>query len=165
MTIKIDMKLENILQTIADWCKKKGKSKMITKLNGDYYLERFYVLFPLSWEKYTPFNIYLHKFYSSDEGDLHDHPWNNISLVLSGRYWEETESDNSLFTAQYHLRVPGDIVFRKATDKHKISIVNHSAPVWTLFLMGRRFREWGFYPNGKWMDWRTYLRKAQEEEI
>lgn len=164
---RIDMQLENILQRIADWFKKRGKSKMITKLNGDYYLERFYVLFPLSWEKYIPFNVYLHRFYSSDEGDLHDHPWHNASLVLTGAYFEQTPLPpewEDIIHSSYSMRRAGDVIFRKATDRHKIELINDK-PVWTLFFMGRRFREWGFYKDGKWIEWRTYLRKAQKEQI
>jgi hypothetical protein len=36
------------------------------------------------------FNIYIHKIYVKDN-DLHDHPWNYFSLILSGSYIEKTK--------------------------------------------------------------------------
>ena len=38
-----------------------------------------------------PFNIFLHKILKSDLGDLHDHYWPYITVVLKGGYWETTE--------------------------------------------------------------------------
>ena len=39
------------------------------------------------------FTVKLHRFLRSDPArDLHDHPWDFVSIILWGGYYEETES-------------------------------------------------------------------------
>lgn len=40
--------------------------------------------------KFKHFHLYLYKFHRSDSDDLHDHPWDFISIVLWHGYIEET---------------------------------------------------------------------------
>ena len=61
---------------------------IIDRLDKKPYLERYYLF--LRDRKNFPFNIFLHKFLKSDSEDLHDHPWNFISIILWGGYWEYT---------------------------------------------------------------------------
>ena len=91
------------------------------------FMIRYYLLFRRR-PKWCPFNILLHKILKSDLGDLHDHYWSYITIILKGGYWESTE--NGTF-----WRGAGYIGFRKATDRHSLRIPE-GKPAWTLLLAG-----------------------------
>ena len=91
------------------------------------FMVRYYLLFRKR-PKWFPFNILLHKILKSDLGDLHDHYWSYITIILKGGYWESTE--NGTF-----WRGPGYIGFRKASDRHSLKIPK-GKPAWTLLLAG-----------------------------
>ena len=91
------------------------------------FMVRYYLLFRRR-PKWFPFNILIHKILKSDLGDLHDHYWSYITIILKGGYWETNE--NGTF-----WRGPGYIGFRKATDRHSLKIPE-GKPAWTLLLAG-----------------------------
>ena len=91
------------------------------------FMVRYYLLFRKR-PKWFPFNIFLHKILKSDLGDLHDHYWSYITIILKGGYWETNE--NGTF-----WRGPGYIGFRKASDRHSLKIPKDK-PAWTLLLAG-----------------------------
>ena len=53
------------------------------------FMIRYYVLFRKR-PKWFPFNILVHKILKEDRGDLHDHYWSYITIILKGGYWETT---------------------------------------------------------------------------
>ena len=64
-----------------------GRYRLINdRIDKKPYLERYH-LFLIDRQSF-PFNIFLHKFLKSDPDDLHDHPWDFISIILWGGYWE-----------------------------------------------------------------------------
>ena len=91
------------------------------------FMIRYYLLFRKR-PKWFPFNILLHKILKSDLGDLHDHYWPYVTIILKGGYWETNE--NGTF-----WRGPGYIGFRKASDRHSLKIPD-GKPAWTLLLAG-----------------------------
>ena len=91
------------------------------------FMIRYYLLFRKR-PKWYPFNILLHKILKSDLGDLHDHYWPYITIILKGGYWETNE--NGTF-----WRGPGYIGFRKASNRHSLKIPD-GKPAWTLLLAG-----------------------------
>ena len=91
------------------------------------FMIRYYLLFRKR-PKWSPFNILLHKILKSDLGDLHDHYWPYITIILKGGYWETNE--NGTF-----WRGPGYIGFRKASDRHSLKIPDGKS-AWTLLLAG-----------------------------
>ena len=91
------------------------------------FMIRYYLLFRKR-PKWFPYNILLHKILKSDLGDLHDHYWSYITIILKGGYWETNE--NGTF-----WRGPGYIGFRKASDRHSLKIPK-GKPAWTLLLAG-----------------------------
>lgn len=104
------------------------------------YLERWWVIARNRW----PINVYLHLLHRSDDDRaLHDHPWANVSIVLSGRYREHTP-------AGVFLREAGDVVRRPAEALHRLELVD-GAPCRTLFLTGRVSRVWGFLCPKGWI--------------
>ena len=110
---------------------------------GGNYLLRWYVI---PRNKY--FNIYLHRFERSDDDRaLHDHPWFSVSILLSGCYMEH-------FKYVSKLRKAGNVFWRSADTAHRIELVN--GPVWTIFITGRKVREWGFYCPQGWRHWKEF---------
>jgi hypothetical protein len=116
----------------------------------------------------TPwFGIYLHRFDGPDpRSTLHDHPWSFTSLVLRGGYIEadcysgsRTKPvgddwglpEESLVVHGGWTRLEARAVNRKrAGDCHTI-VKLLRIPTWTLMLVGRRTREWGYVdPDGTW---------------
>ena len=93
-------------------------------------------------------NAFLHNFNRSDDDRaLHDHPWWNVSILLSGSYREHGPNGSS------KLRRPGNIVVRGAMSAHRVELLRDAEgrelPVWTIFLTGPKTRDWGFLcPKG-----------------
>jgi hypothetical protein len=125
------------------------------------YLRRWWLLPRNRWV-----GAYLHEFKRSDDDRaLHDHPWDNCSIVVTGSYIEEMPDLAQLrtpFTRIYDLprirvrRDPGAIVFRRATDSHRIELINEQ-PVRTIFLTSRITRGWGFHCAQGWIPWQEFV--------
>ena len=55
-----------------------------------------------------------------------------------------------------HVWRAGDVVMRyNAARPHRIELIDHR-PTTTLFLTGRKRREWGFYCRQGWRHWRNF---------
>ena len=91
------------------------------------FVIRYYLLFRRR-PKWFPFNILIHKLLKSDFGDLHDHYWTYITVILKGGYWEKSENGTS-------WRKPGYIGFRRYNQRHSIKIPECKC-AWTLLLVG-----------------------------
>jgi hypothetical protein len=94
------------------------------------------------WHKWLDFNVCVHKWLHEDPEGLHDHPWWNVTIVLKGTLYEDRKD------AVGRMLQPGNVVFRKATDAHRVMPVTKVA--WTLFVTGPERREWGYWLHGKW---------------
>ncbi len=125
---------------------------ILHKPDGTIYLRRWWII-P---KNRLGFNVYLHHFLSSDEDRaLHDHPWWNISILLSGSYlehiannindWVNHKSRKEIVKKRYPL-IP---IYRNEKSIHKIELINNK-PIWTLFITGPVIREWGFYCPTFW---------------
>lgn len=116
----------------------------------DPYLRRWWVIPRNRW-----FNIYLHHFCRSDDDRaLHDHPWVNLSILLSGSYLEHTPS--GIFLRQpWRPWAIWRLPMRRATAAHRVELIN-SRQVWTLFLTGPKIREWGFHCPQGWRHWTDF---------
>ena len=115
------------------------------------YLRRWWII-----PRNRFFNIYLHNILHDDEDRaLHDHPWHNVSIVLSGGYIEVTPRGS-------FCRDQGSITFRRATTAHRLVLRKthpqaQSKPAWTLFIAGPVIREWGFHCRKGWVHWRDFV--------
>lgn len=129
---------------------KNGRKKIIpNRESTGPYLTRYYLLFK-NRPKWFPFNVFLHNFHSSDPDQLHDHPWPYFTLILKGGYWEYTPEGK-------FWRGPGHFRFCTPESLHRIEI-DETVDVWTLFMPGKRSREWGFIDeDGQWIQWEEYL--------
>lgn len=104
-------------------------------------------------------NTYFHIQVASDpERPLHDHPWDNMSVILSGGYDEIHDPEPALtFHNSIHPRPPyltrhlraGMAVFRKAEEAHRLILPPCYHYTMTIFSTGPRLRDWGFwFPTG-----------------
>ena len=92
-----------------------------------------YYLFLRRRPKWFPFNIFVHKLLKSDLGDLHDHYWTYITVILKGGYWETTKKG-------VFWRKPGYIGFRKYNYLHSIKLPENKY-AWTLLFVGPKRKE------------------------
>lgn len=135
---------------------------ILNKPDGSVYLRRWWVI-P---RNRFGFNVYLHHFLSSDEDRaLHDHPWWNISVLLSGSYlehmpdnvdeWIQNKSRKEIVKKRYPF-IP---IYRNEKSIHKIELIDNK-PIWTLFITGPVVREWGFYCPSFWRHHNDFLDKT-----
>lgn len=133
------------------------------------------------------YKVYLHHFVGDDSTlDYHDHPKRFVSIGLWGSYVERIpvsdtttlESDlkrlnelatvwgfeGAAFTAK-NFDVWEETVYRApwvrtfpAEWKHRIRTPSGSC--WTLVIVGRSTRDWGFWHRGQFVAWKTYIRSG-----
>jgi hypothetical protein len=160
-----------MLKNIFEILTKPFKPFLIYRDNPNIpYLKRYFIL-----PNNRYFNIYLHKFYLSDyEDELHDHPWANMSILLSGYYYEHIPKDydkwiiNESREEQTLLRKPFRPIFRPAKYIHRIELLNDSngnpKPIWTLFITGPHIRQWGFWCSQGFVHNKKYLKVGPNGE-
>lgn len=97
------------------------------------------------------FKAYLHKFVGEDwSKDLHDHPRRFISIGLWGEYFEENKTGVTTYRAPW---------FRTFAAEHSHRIwVTPGTTCWTLAIVFKITRDWGFWNDGKWLQWESYVR-------
>lgn len=110
---------------------------------GSLYLRRWTLL------RVFGRKLMLHEIVRPDYArELHDHPWRFATLILRGGYIETNEHGDS-------RRRVGRLYYHPAKFRHAIRELP-SGTAWTLIFRGRRRREWGFYTECGWMQWRSY---------
>ncbi len=116
----------------------------IVSPDGELYMRRHYL------HQAPGFTVRYHHIATSDPGrDLHDHPWDFVSLLLSGAYCETTADG-----AERIWRA-GDVVVRKAEAAHRLDLLD--GPMWTYVTTGPVRRRWGFHTEQGWVHWSRYL--------
>lgn len=117
------------------------------------YLRRWWII-----PRNTGCNTYLHEILRSDDDRaLHDHPWDNTSMLIDGRYVEHTPEGS-------FVREAGSIVTRRATDSHRLEILPGERAL-SLFITGPKLREWGFHCPKGWVHWRDFTGGANGELV
>lgn len=121
------------------------------EINGahrcDTYLYRWFIC-ATRW-----FKVYLHHFVGNDwSRDLHDHPKRFISIGLRGWYIEETPLGTRRYSAPWIRTFP-------ATHIHRLTVP--SKDCWTLVIVLRPVREWGFWYRDaekyRFIHWKDYV--------
>lgn len=120
---------------------------------GNDYLRRWWVI------PRNPFcNVYLHEIlHSDDDRALHDHPWANTSVLLSGGYIEHTPE--GVFE-----RKAGDVVSREADALHRLEVMP-GQPALSLFITGPTIREWGFACPKGWVHWTDFVAPHDKGQV
>lgn len=133
----------------------------------DGYIDRWWLA---PYEDGKPVSMRIHHIQRSDEGAfLHDHPWPSISIPLDSGYFEKLPLDQSqapaLDSAEYTVvwRAPGDVVSRKASDRHQI-LLDPGKEAWSLFIMGPWEKDWGFYLPTGFVYWRDHLQQYEPDD-
>jgi hypothetical protein len=92
--------------------------RLVINREGKPYLKRLVIT------RNRFFSIYLHKTVNDDYPVLHDHPWNNLSIILRGGYYETTAVDPANPRAGTTTRWygPGRIIARPANKGHRLSL-------------------------------------------
>lgn len=97
--------------------------------------------------------VYLHHFVGDDWAlDLHDHPKRFISIGLKGWYFEDRPSGSGTIRRKY--QAPW---FRSFPAQHIHRITVPSKSCWTLVIVLKTVREWGFWHDRKFVPWREYV--------
>lgn len=138
------------------------KRTILDKNNNDPYLHRYYVFLKDRDEKF-PCNVFVHHFVKSDdENNLHDHPWDYITCILSGGYWEHMFVDSSTLgsvsggensgkSLARFWRNPGHIQYKSKDHLHRVQLPCDSkatqSNTWTLFVPLKREKSWGFFES------------------
>lgn len=100
--------------------------------------------------------VYLHRFSGSDwSRDLHDHPKRFLSIGLLGRYIEHTPAGAREWRAPWVRTFP-------AEHRHRLEL-RLGEVAWTIVVVGRATRDWGFWLNERWIPWRRYVREHGRE--
>jgi hypothetical protein len=95
------------------------------------------------------FKVYLHKFVGNDwSQDLHDHPKRFISIGLWGSYLEHTPDGAKRYSAPWVRSFP-------ATHRHRLT--TPWGHCWTLVIVLKTVRMWGFWHEGRFIPWRDYV--------
>lgn len=102
--------------------------------------------------------IYLHHFVGDDwSNDLHDHPKRFITIGLWGWYLETTPAGLIQHHPETKIRkwhAPWVRTF-PANHIHRISVPSKNC--WTLVVVLKPVREWGFWHLGKFIPWKKYV--------
>jgi hypothetical protein len=124
------------------------------------YLRRWWLIPRNRW-----FNVYLHQILRDDDDRaLHDHPWWNVSILLSGGYLEWRSHAWSMGIDVVWRRA-GSVVFRRAKTAHRLTLGYDKVPCWSLFITGPVVREWGFHCPKGWVHWRKFVKPNNPGEV
>lgn len=119
--------------------------------DGNPYLYRWFLI-----PRNNLANVYFHIQVASDpERPLHDHPWDNTSVILSGGYnevWDAAPDIKRHGGAITRALRAGNTVHRRATEAHRLILPPDILYTMTIFSTGPTLRPWGFwFPDG-WRD-------------
>ena len=155
--------------TVPNWMKFNLKPDFtIFREEGQVYLRRWYIL-----PRNPFFNVYLHHFCQSDDlTHMHDHPWYWASIILKGGYWEHTPkgrfwrrswrprwgSGEQMHCVELAQEPLFDLTLFPIENEPKVDI-----PVWTLFITGPKYRDWGFDCGVRgWRPWWKYVKRTDD---
>lgn len=145
---------------------------LIIAPDGEPYIYRWWLV-----PRNEKANVYLHIQVADDpERPLHDHPWDNQSVIISGGYRERYVPlpRNPLlrpdFSVHYDGRQEplermvrkGDVVTRKAEEAHRIFLLDGVPYTITIFSTGPVRRDWGFWLDRGWVDSREVLQMTPD---
>jgi len=120
---------------------------VIAEEDGNPYLYRWHVI-----PRNSACAVYAHVQVASDPArPLHDHPWDNTSVILAGAYFEPMNMypADPTFKAIVYKRLKGDVIKRSAHYAHRLILPENVPYAMTLFTTGPKKQPWGFWYEGK----------------
>lgn len=131
--------------------------KEIKSKDGELHFRRWRLL------KTPWFEVYIHGIYQPDHDQhLHDHPWDIWTMILKGSYIEEYWDDKVQMSIS-NVRKRFNVSYRKSKDFHKIDNLM-TKKVFTLAIVGKRKREWGYKTEDGWVDNKTYRKNKNNKK-
>jgi hypothetical protein len=122
-----------------------------------------YILIATPWG-----DIKVHNILRPDHGrDMHDHPWPFLAVILRGGYTEQVPErwvDGQPKGIKKQYRGRGSVYRVPATYVHRIHSLYTKPATWSLVLTGKRCREWGYWAETGWVDWKTYGASADRQK-
>lgn len=116
--------------------------------DGNPYLYRWFIV--RSTGDQLGGNVYFHMQVADDpERPLHDHPWDNMSVILSGSYRERLQEYPPYGHVAMHRRLKGDVIFRRAGAAHRLFLPAGVPYTLTQFTTGIKVHDWGFWYGDK----------------
>ena len=112
------------------------------------YLRRYYVFRTRVFPNHRIFLHFINR--SDDDRDLHDHPWDFLTLILAGGYVEAIKGKQS------RVMRPGNFAHNLAEHTHRGTLID-GKPTWSLVRAWKARRVWGFDTPKGWVSWREYL--------
>jgi|LUME01.1.fsa_nt_gb hypothetical protein len=149
-------------EKFANWISTRGGKRVMYRPNETgqpaKYLERFYIV-------KTPFiEIMLHRFFMSDAGELHDHPWHSFGWILAKGY-NETVLDKNNQEITY-FRSVGYFGARSAKSFHRVQLLADGVgTTWTVFVTLKRHKNWGFLTTKGWIPFNHYFKSNGTLEV
>jgi hypothetical protein len=145
------------------------KKKIIHRDDGSPYLIRWYLF------RCSRFQICLHHILLSDYDCLHDHPWAFWSFILWGGYWERVPLHPTIFAEasqkgrdrfkrlygvdgmaqKKKWYSPFSFLKREMYWRHALELPPGKT-AWSLLIMFKKEREWGFWTTTGWEHYKTY---------
>lgn len=111
-----------------------------------------------------------HTLRSDNERHLHDHPFSSISIVLRGGYEEvvpfqaDQHANHDRSRLRRIWRGPGSVVFRPATNRHRL-VIPPGRSAWSIFIMFGTKRDWGFHTERGWVHHAHYESSAWQAKL
>lgn len=169
--------MQLVAKKLKQWLQPRRPPDYVIGGQDDPYLLRWWLI-----PRNKFFNVYYHVIVrDEDDRALHDHPWMNMSVVLSGAYrevclspewlvnWRHARADLGITeeVPSYSVgclmlptigpvRYQGAVVFRRADFPHRLEVAG-SEPVHTLFVTGPNLRRWGFHCPKGWVFWKDFV--------
>lgn len=107
---------------------------------GSLYMERYFL--GDSWDRF-------HHIVQSDPEVMHNHPWDFVSLLLTGGYRETTLDGEAEYSAPC-------LIARSANEFHRLTLLD--GPVWTFVKTGPFVNNWGFLTEDGFVSHQNYIR-------
>lgn len=169
-----------MIRKICEWLSRRLPKRVIGR-DGEVYLERYYLFgkdppYPEDYVGKKPKarltflpTVYLHHFLMSDtDEELHNHPWNGLSVILLGGYSEERRVPENCMGFGMDTWVrreykPWSINRIGKDDFHRVDL--YEKDCWTLFIIGEKQQSWGFWNRhtDEYTDWREFLERKRIE--
>ena len=134
---------------------------LIIAPDGNPYLYRWYVI---PHNKLA--NVYFHLQIADDpERPLHDHPWDNQSVILAGGYTETFQDNPPNGSIKLRNVMAGDVVARRAHEAHRLTMLYDLPYTMTLFSTGPKRRAWGFWYGQEWVNAKDVCRMDGDKSV
>ncbi len=143
------------LRELCRVCMDASEPDEIMMRDGEPYAERWYIQRGRVNGSEGGLHLYLHRFLDDDDPVLHDHPWASASWVIEGEIAETWASNGAASSRAVKILSPGDLIVRSAVHAHCLAVQGKERPV-TIFATADKTREWGFWPEGKFVHWQNY---------